>query len=246
MSPLSSIRKREVEHRSRSGPRLHPNPAAVTLNDPLAYGEADASSRVLRSRVQALEDHENLLGVLRVDSDAVISHRKTPFRTSPLGRDMDSRRLSPAELNSIPDQVLKQQAKLRLITHYAGQRIVRDDCLRFSGCRLQVRQGFFECGLDFGRIEFLAPRSDAGVTQKIVHQGLHAARAIHRKSDKLVGIGIEPAMIALRQKLRKARHGPQGLLQIVGSGIGELLEVGIGPGKVGGVMSKLLLCTLTL
>ena len=58
--------------------RLHPDPAAIRLDDPLANRQADSGSRIILP-VQPLEDPEDLLRVFRLDSDAVVLHRKEPI-----------------------------------------------------------------------------------------------------------------------------------------------------------------------
>ena len=56
------------------GTRLDPDLAAAALDDLLADGQANAVARVLRSRMQALEDNKNIFRVLRRNADSVIAH----------------------------------------------------------------------------------------------------------------------------------------------------------------------------
>src|SRR6187200_2498213 len=69
----------EVEARAAPGlGRGEPDAAAVELDDLAAHGQADAGAIVGIARVQALEDHEDPVGVLVVDPDPVVGHREVP------------------------------------------------------------------------------------------------------------------------------------------------------------------------
>ena len=76
---LSLSGEREVEGRALAGLGLDPDAPAVALDDLLADRQADAGARVLVPAVQALEDDEDALEVLRVDADAVVAHREDPL-----------------------------------------------------------------------------------------------------------------------------------------------------------------------
>src|ERR1017187_4479627 len=75
---LAGSRNTEQECRSMSGLGLHPDLPSVALYDFLTDGETDAGAGKLFGTVQALEDGENAPGVLRLDANAVITHRKDP------------------------------------------------------------------------------------------------------------------------------------------------------------------------
>src|SRR5271168_1723289 len=66
--------KGELESRAGFALRLHPYPPAVTFDNFLADGQADAVARVFGAGVQALKDHKNLLRVLRRNPDSVVAH----------------------------------------------------------------------------------------------------------------------------------------------------------------------------
>jgi hypothetical protein len=56
--------------------RLNPDSSAVALDNFFAHRQADAGARVRVARVQALEDHEDSIRVLRIDTNAVVAHGK--------------------------------------------------------------------------------------------------------------------------------------------------------------------------
>lgn len=72
LRPFPVHRYREMKRRTLAELRLHPNFSAVALDDFLAHRQADARPCVLFARVQALKNHKNPFGVLRVDPDPVV------------------------------------------------------------------------------------------------------------------------------------------------------------------------------
>ena len=67
-------------------------------------------------------------------------------------------------------------------------------------------------------------RPDARIGQQVLDQALHAAGAVDGEGDELVGVGVQPSLVASRQQLRVARHHAQRLLQIVRGDVGELAQ----------------------
>ena len=63
-----------MEHASPAWLRLHPNSAAMPLDDLLANRETHSRPVVLLPRVQALKNHEDPLEELPVDADAVVDN----------------------------------------------------------------------------------------------------------------------------------------------------------------------------
>ncbi len=54
---------------------MHPDPASVTLHNPLANGQANPGSWNALA-VQTLECDEDFLMIFRVDADSIVCHRK--------------------------------------------------------------------------------------------------------------------------------------------------------------------------
>src|SRR5215472_17717857 len=67
-------RQREVEFGPPMIFSVEPDPAAIMLDDLAAHGQADPGSPVLAPVMQSLEDHEDAIGELRLDSDAVVGN----------------------------------------------------------------------------------------------------------------------------------------------------------------------------
>jgi len=93
------------------------------LDDPLANRQADTTSLVSIAAVQALEDAEDLVRMLRVDADA--GDRNYP-RTVPLRRADVHARGFLAVLQRVADQVLKQHCEPAFV-HGDRRQVFRAD-----------------------------------------------------------------------------------------------------------------------
>ncbi len=97
--------------------------------------------------METLKHDEDLLEMLRVDSNAVVSNGKDPFAVLiSLGRDVDARRFGAAIFDGVFDQILEQLDQLRTIGSHGGQRIVRDRRVAVLDCALQIGESLFQCG----------------------------------------------------------------------------------------------------
>src|SRR5258707_2457803 len=98
----------EVKRRPISGLRLHPDAAAVSLDDTLGDDQAHARPGILSGRVKPFEYLEDPRGVLRLDADAVIAHREHPGAPALVGPDVNHRPCAGnAELDGVRNQVLQ-------------------------------------------------------------------------------------------------------------------------------------------
>src|ERR1039458_8983579 len=109
-----------------SGFGLHPDLASVALHNFLADGEPDASAGKLFGTVQALEEGENALGVLRLDANAVIAHREDPVVAFQDRGNVYPGRVRPPEFDAIADQVLEELHQLGRIRLDYRQFVVTD------------------------------------------------------------------------------------------------------------------------
>src|SRR5947209_2114816 len=126
MAALLTGREGEVKAAPPARFRFGPDAPAVALDHLFADGQPDARTRVLLAVVQALEDQENALGVLRLDADAVVAHPKEPVTVLAAGADVDPGRLAVlAELDGVAEQVLEQLQQLGLLGRDGGERVGR-------------------------------------------------------------------------------------------------------------------------
>src|SRR6266436_677316 len=97
----------ELEAGTGTGLRFHPDLSAIALDDFFADGQADAVSRIFRARVQTLEDNEDVFRELRRNSNSVIAHGELPSLSGFLSLHGNHRRLFPAKLDGVSDQILE-------------------------------------------------------------------------------------------------------------------------------------------
>src|SRR5690606_525351 len=107
-------------------PSLGPDAAAVPLDDAADDGQADTGALVAVPAVQALEGGEYLLGMARVEADAIVLDPQLPARglaqADRRGGDPHLRRpLRRAELQGIGHQVLQQLPDLGRVGLQARQ-----------------------------------------------------------------------------------------------------------------------------
>src|ERR1035438_8686082 len=112
----------ELEDSAPPGFRFHPDPPTLALDNLLTKRKTDASAGNFSS-MQAYEHAEYPAGVLRIDTDSVVPHRKQPpFRIS-LRRDMDSRYFLASVLDRIGNEVLEKLHQHDLFGGKGWQRI---------------------------------------------------------------------------------------------------------------------------
>ena len=87
----------------------------MAVDDLLADRQTDAGAGIGIVGVQALEDLEHALALLRGYADAVISHPDDPVIAVRLGINLYLRRLFAAEFDRVADQVLQHLGDLARI-----------------------------------------------------------------------------------------------------------------------------------
>ncbi len=93
----------------------------MPLHDALTQRQADPGAFILFSCVQSLKDLKDALALPGVNADAIVRHREHPFIIRLPRRDVYvRRRVLPAELYRVGDQVLQDLSQLRLIRHHRG------------------------------------------------------------------------------------------------------------------------------
>ena len=181
--------------------------------------------------MQALEDHEDALSVLRLDADAVVGESEQPGASSTRAIRDHRRRLPPRNFSALPIRFWNSGSQQRQLGQHEGQMPARVDGgagLRRSGApRLPGA-----CG-ERGVAETTGSRrrrwtGRPAEREQVVDQHLHALGAVDGELDVLVGPRVELAAVALLQQLAEARDLAQRLLQVVRGDVGELLELGVG------------------
>ena len=219
------LRQREVEHAAHTRLGLHPDRAAVLLDDLLRDGQPQAGSFVLLGRVQLLEEEEDGLTVLGSNADAVVADGEVPVVARILARDGDLGWAGTGELDGVSHQVAEHLRQLRAVATDDGQVVARDPRARpLDGCReISERVGEGLGAVHVGRDASCA-ELHLGVGQEVPEQSPHALHAARDESGQLDGL-----LPVLReppdQELREAVDRAQGLLQVLGHRVGETLQL---------------------
>src|SRR5262249_2952456 len=111
----------EPETRPCSDRGVEPDPATVILDDFLDHGETYSRAGIGRLVVQALEDHEDPVGVRGPDPDPIVAEREQPVGAVAPRRYRNPGRLIRAELQRVADQVLEYGGEQRRLAEHHRQ-----------------------------------------------------------------------------------------------------------------------------
>ena len=118
----------------------------MTMNNALDNGQAHAGALKFLDAVKALEDAEQFVGVLHVETDAVVANVINGFRSLFLESNFYARLfLMPREFEGVRQQIQKDLAQQYGVSRSGGQSRLDDDFRFFL--RVIVRQ-FFNHGVD--------------------------------------------------------------------------------------------------
>ncbi len=123
-----SSRKGEEEGSSPAFFGLHPDSPAVTLDNLLTYGQANASAFILGAVMQAFEDAKHQFRVFRADTDPLVSYTEPPQISLAFCSYLDHGRRLAVVLERVPNQVLKELQKVNLVHKKSGQSCRMDTC----------------------------------------------------------------------------------------------------------------------
>src|SRR5215831_4722729 len=118
---------------------VEPDPATVIFDDLLYHGQAYARTGIGGLVVQALEDHEDPVGVLGLDPDPIVAEGEQPVVAVAAGRHRDAGRLIRAELQRVVDQVLERGGEQRGLTEHRRQFAHLDGGVRPAHLGREVR-----------------------------------------------------------------------------------------------------------
>jgi len=98
----------------------------VALDDALAERQPDSGTRVFVLAVQSLEYAEDAVGIVGVDTDALVLDRDDPLVAVPFGRDLHPWRLVAAVVEGVFHQVLEDLPELVVVPRYGWKRADRN------------------------------------------------------------------------------------------------------------------------
>ena len=202
--------------------------SSVPLNNFLTNCKAYTCPTVLLAGVQALKHDENLLKVLGRDSDSVVLDCEEPLLLFLLRSYSDSRGMNRSELEGVADQILENLGELSLVGANRWQRFMIDNGPRGVNFGLQIMQDALDQICTIDRFQFAATRIYARHHKQVVDERLHALGAIDRVFNIFVRLCVQFSLVPFRQQLHVTGDHAQGFLQIMGSDIGKLFELGVG------------------
>ncbi len=108
---------------------------------------------------------------------------------------------------------------------------------RLGARRLQFRMLLNDVGHDFVQVHWLKfqfAAAEATVGQDILDERIHARAASNDALEVVSGLRSEVFTVILEHDLRVTFHSASGSAQIMGDGVGELLDLGDGLAQRGG------------
>ncbi len=201
----------------------------MALGDFSNDGQADARSRVLLLSVQALEDPEDPVVVLHVESDALIGHRHHHAVAVPVRANRNAAVPRRAELDGVGDEIGERLLEALPLGHDLADGQVLGH-RQATGFHLlgEVLKQLVEQWLQGHRPALDGAALEPGIAEEVVDQLSHAAaRASNRREVSPPGL-IEAIAIVLLQGLAEPNQAAQGRLEVMGHGIGERLELPVG------------------
>src|SRR5690242_12190124 len=88
----------------------------MAFHNLLANRQSDTSARVLRTRVQPLEEHKDTFNILRLDANPVVADAERAGSVGASGRYMHhGRETRLLELDGVGDQILKELVELQTV-----------------------------------------------------------------------------------------------------------------------------------
>lgn len=178
----------------------------VKLHDLATDGKSDSRSGA--RLVEPLEDREHLLGVARIDADAVVLHPEVPPLIGWTSTYPDARwPLGLAELQAIRDEVAEQEQEHAGISPDLGEvAVARHVGLGLADLELLVEHGAVDDGSDIYPLERgVAP--DAAELEEIRYERATLLRGIDDEVEVFHGIAGELRGVVLLDEGRVGRDG---------------------------------------
>ena len=232
-----------------------PDPAAVAADDALDGGEADAGSGELGGGVEALEGGEQLVGEGHVEAGAVVADVVDGGAAGLLAAELDARGgLVAGELPGVAEEVVEEEAEevgVALDDEVAGGEEV-DGAAGVAGTELlddlvgelgevEVEEDDLGAVGEVGELAAGFGAADAGEGEEGVDDVAHADGGGDDAVEAVAGVGVEGVVVVLEEGGAVAAHGAQRGAQVVGDGVAEGFELGVGGlgGGLGGAQGLL-------
>ena len=228
----------EAERGTRAGGGFDPEAAAGFAHDAFADGEAEAAAGEVAA-VEAAEGLEDAAEILFVDAEAVVADGEDPVLAFAAGADADFGALFAAVFNGVADEVLKELHEVAGFGHDDGQIGVGDAGAAFADGLAQVGEGFEEGGFAGDGFERAVFAAGHGVSEQVRDEMAHAAGAVDGEAEEFALFAGEFAAPLEVEEFEGGGDGAERLLEVVGGGGSEGLEVFVGAFEVFGGLFEL-------
>ena len=150
--------------------------------------------------MKALEEDEDSIEVLRLDANAVVSHRKCPACITPSDRDGHHwRNACSDKLDAIRDEVLKKLVQLSGVAQHSGQLFVLDRRTHVFDRPAKIADHPIGEASGVHRLDLERPRTNSRIREQVVDKLLHPARAVNRKANELIRVLVQLALVTPRE-----------------------------------------------
>src|SRR5688500_6494066 len=200
------------------------------FHDAFAYSEADSASRIALVWVKTLKEFKDLLLVFRRYTNAVIFYRKYGFGTGPPAIDYNLRRGAAAVLHGIAQKILKDLFQVHLV-HVHRKEIPRGDgSPALVGSHLQVRKRVLECNVRINGVRHYVRLNLAGlyIRKQVLNERVHSSCAFDAVLKVFLAVDPYGIFEVPGKHLTINADHAQRFFEIMRSGIGKLLEIGVG------------------
>lgn len=148
-SPTAVERQCERKRRASPGCAVGDNRATVALDNLPANRQADASTFVFLSSVQALKDLENALAILGFEPDAIVAHDDFGHvAAATAGNRHHGRCIGVSKLERITNQIQEQLPHLQRCREDRRETANFDSPTGLMESQLQVGQDIFDGGAE--------------------------------------------------------------------------------------------------
>lgn len=219
--------QRKVERRPLAGLTRGPDAAAVAMDDPLDNGQSDAGAGKLRCAVQTVEDLEESVSLLRMKAGTVVRDGEDHLSVGLLAADGDGLgETLAAILEGIAEKIGPDLLNEDPIADRLGEFTNADHVGTFC-CLRDVCQGGGHEALHIEGTNSNVGLSDLGQAQNRVDQTLHPAGIGQDRPADPFTLVAEVFRMMVNKGLGHASHDPERRAQVVGSRVGEGLEVAL-------------------
>lgn len=219
----------EKKRRASIGFAFGPDAPAVTVDDALHVGQADAGTGKFTDRMQALKGPEKSARKRHVETGTIVAYIECRFSAGDCAADLDARSGQPArEFPCVGKQVLKhlvQQRRIR-VRNQAGSNDPFDVAIWFGVCEIRGELPGERGQVQWTPVQFRPGRARKG--EQIVDQKPHALARRSHPLEAVLTVFVKPRGVLLEQYPAEPVDAAQRRSQIVRYGVTKRFQLLVG------------------